>query len=259
MKKLISRFLGLFDLILEKSVDKKSIISLIQSLHVFSTDKNLIRLGPDGDGGYLVPNDLEGIEACFSPGVGNLSGFEKDCLTYGMKVFLADGSVNAPAGNEFDFIKKFIGPVSGNGFITLEDWIISKVGESQSDLLLQMDIEGHEYLTLINAPESLLNRFRIIVVEFHSLQKLGNGEFFSIVSSVTKKMLKNHTCVHNHPNNHVAIDNRLGIEIPPLLELTFLRNDRITQKILQKKFPHPLDSDSTNAPHISLPPIWYEK
>lgn len=28
----------------------------------------LIRIGGEADGGYLIPNDLEGIEYCFSPG-----------------------------------------------------------------------------------------------------------------------------------------------------------------------------------------------
>ncbi len=52
---------------------------LINKLRPISCDKTLIRLGPKGDGGYLVPDDLEGIVACFSPGVGSISKFEKDC------------------------------------------------------------------------------------------------------------------------------------------------------------------------------------
>lgn len=42
--------------------------------------KDLIRLGPNGDGGYLVPDDLTGIEACFSPGVCATSEFENTVL-----------------------------------------------------------------------------------------------------------------------------------------------------------------------------------
>lgn len=55
-----------------------------------SCDKGLIRLGPMSYEGYLIPDDLEGIEACFSPSVGFNSIFEKDCADRGMKVFLAD-------------------------------------------------------------------------------------------------------------------------------------------------------------------------
>jgi len=49
------------------SIDRVS--SLLKKLYPISCDKNLIRFGPKGDGGYLTPDDFEGIEACFSPGV----------------------------------------------------------------------------------------------------------------------------------------------------------------------------------------------
>lgn len=70
--------------------------SMMDLLHPRVTDKKLIRLGPNGDGGYLIPDDLIGIEACFSPGVSDISGFEKECANRGMKVFLADKSVEKP-------------------------------------------------------------------------------------------------------------------------------------------------------------------
>jgi hypothetical protein len=70
--------------------DKNSLESLLHKLYPMSTDKELIRLGPEGDGGYLVPDDLAEIEACFSPGVSVISGFEKACADLGIKVFLAD-------------------------------------------------------------------------------------------------------------------------------------------------------------------------
>ncbi len=40
-------------------------------------------MGGENDGGYLVPDDLEGIEYCFSPGVSNIATFELDCLNRG--------------------------------------------------------------------------------------------------------------------------------------------------------------------------------
>jgi hypothetical protein len=46
-------------------------------------------MGAKGDGGLLVPDDLKGIEACFSPGVNFVSEFEFDCLEKNIKVFMA--------------------------------------------------------------------------------------------------------------------------------------------------------------------------
>ena len=53
----------------------------------------LIRIGGNGDGAYLLPDDLDGIDACFSPGVNNFKNFE-DTLTkeYGIKSHMCDFS-----------------------------------------------------------------------------------------------------------------------------------------------------------------------
>lgn len=36
-------------------------------------DVPLIRLGGNSGGGYIIPDDLENISACFSPGVSDIS------------------------------------------------------------------------------------------------------------------------------------------------------------------------------------------
>lgn len=106
---------------------KLEILKLIESLCPVDAGIPLIRLGPDKDGGYLVPNDLAGVGHCFSPGVGNKLGFELDCTQLGMKVFLADASVEKPVFNkleeQFDFIKKFIGKKEDENTITLAKWV----------------------------------------------------------------------------------------------------------------------------------------
>ena len=42
------------------------------------TEFDLIRIGSDSDAGYLIPNDLIGINTCFSPGVSQEAFFEND-------------------------------------------------------------------------------------------------------------------------------------------------------------------------------------
>lgn len=225
-----------------------------------SCDKELIRLGPIGDGGYLIPDDLEGIEACFSPGVGFYSIFEKDCADRGMKVFLADKSVDKPkqSHEHFVFTKKHIGIINNDSFMTINDWVESSLPDSKSDLLLQMDIEGSEYEVLLVVSDDILQRFRIIVIEFHSLNRLCSNPFFKLASKVFEKLLQTHTCVHNHPNNFSSSVKFKGLEIPEVIELTFLRNDRISSPSFAKIFPHPLDADNTeDHPSLPLPKCWY--
>jgi hypothetical protein len=109
----------------ETQSDREAVAALMAQLHPQVTPQPLIRLGPPDDGGYVLPDDLAGIDVCFSPGVSTVSGFEKDCAELGMEIFMADYSVAGPALEhpKFHFIKKFIGPKPSANFITLDDWV----------------------------------------------------------------------------------------------------------------------------------------
>ncbi|MCX5850095.1 MAG: FkbM family methyltransferase [Deltaproteobacteria bacterium] len=240
--------------------DRNELQSLLKKLYPLSGKKELIRLGPKGDGGYLLPNDLVGIQACFSPGVGFESGFEKDCAELGIKVFLADKSVEEPApGHElFFFTKKFVGATLNNDFITLDNWVASSIHETNSDLLLQIDIEGSEYEVFLSASESLMQRFRIIVAEFHELHQLWHRPFFKLAEQVFDKILRTHYCVHIHPNNCSGSLQKGGLDIPQVMEFTFFRKDRLDNYSYQKAFPNQFDYDNTtNNPTLPLPKCWY--
>ncbi len=263
MKQLIKKII--FELGLKLGVyisprtDYEEIKHLLKKLYPISTDKNLVRMGAKGNGGYLVPNDLDGIEACFSPGVGTVNQFEYDCLNKSIQVFMADYSVDLPKlENNMHFIKKFIGASSYENFITLDDWIDGCNISDDGDLLLQMDIEGFEYENIMSISQRNLQRCRIILVEFHALQFLYNRHQFSMISRVFDKLLQTHTLVHNHPNNCCDVIKYKDIEIPPVMEMTFLRNDRITSKKFATKFPHELDFDSANKQTMVLPKCWYK-
>ena len=232
---------------------------LIGHLQPMSVSLPLVRLGPNGDGGYLVPDDLVGIEACFSPGVAQVSGFELDCAQRGMKVFMADRSVDRPTDSHelFHFLKRYVGAVTNEDFMTVDDWVSNAHLEATSDLMLQIDIEGFEYQTFLAMSDQLMRRFRIIVGEFHQLNQLWNGPYFTLVAAAFDKILQTHTCVHIHPNNEFEVFDRWGLAIPPLAEFTFLRKDRVHYAHAAKQFPHPLDFDNTDKPHYALPRQWY--
>jgi len=232
--------------------------SLIQTLRPLAFEPGLIRLGPNHDGGYLVPDDLDGIAACFSPGVEQTSGFEMDCARLGMQVFMADRSVEQPAESHerFHFTRKHLGVTTNDEMMTLDDWVSSS-HPGTDDLLLQIDIEGAEYEVFLGASDALMRRFRIIVAEFHSLDQFWNEPFFNIASRAFHKLLQTHHCVHLHPNNTQGIVKHGDIEIPPVTEFTFLRKDRFVPREFAKTFPHPLDYPNTDHPPVPLPGIWY--
>ncbi|MES2467132.1 MAG: FkbM family methyltransferase [Verrucomicrobiota bacterium] len=236
------------------------ISSLLHSLHPVSCSKPLIRLGADSDGGYLVPDDLDGIVACFSPGVSDNSGFELSLAERGIPIFLADASVDAPAvkHEKFHFQKKFVGGATHGDFVTLEDWIESCLRGGDGDLLLQMDIEGFEYESILATSGDAIRRFRIIVIEFHFLDRLFSEPCFELYAKVFEKLLLTHRCVHIHPNN-VCGTIRVGkFEIPQMAEFTFYGNDRILNADFVSNYPHPLDQDNVpENPHVILPASCY--
>ena len=232
---------------------------LIAGLRPIGTEHKLVRLGPDGDGGYVLPDDLQGIVACFSPGVDKICGFELACAQKGMRVFLADKSVDSPPDSHpmFRFTKKYVGAFGSDDFMTLDEWVEHSLERKDGDLLLQMDIENYEYEVILSMSSELMMRTRILVIEFHSLCQLWNKPFFMMASRVFEKILHTHTCVHIHPNNCAPVQERGDFVIPPIAEFTFLRNDRFQQAVGRGDFPHPLDFDCTNREHIPLPPCWY--
>ena len=79
-------------------IEKKKLNQFLASLWpVKLGSSQLLRLGPSGDGGYLLPRDITNIDACLSPGVDKSSGFEKDVAKlFGCNCYLIDASVDAP-------------------------------------------------------------------------------------------------------------------------------------------------------------------
>jgi hypothetical protein len=236
-----------------------SVHALIKALRPRDAGIELIRIGPDGDGGYLVPDDLDGIAHAFSPGVSTESGFEAELAERGMQVFLADHSVDGPAvpHPRFVFDKRFVGCVTDATYMTLDDWHRAKLGTAQSELLLQMDIEGAEYETLLAASPELLAKFRIIVLELHWLPQLWNEPFFAVASRALYKLLATHAVVHIHPNNCCGSVKSAGLEIPRIAEFTLLRRDRLRATGYRTEFPHPLDRPNVSKAPLALAPCWY--
>jgi hypothetical protein len=261
LKSAIIKLLGPWGVFPTAATDKARIVALLARLHPLATDRPLIRLGPSGDGGYLVPDDLAGVEACFSPGVGLISGFEQACAQRGISVYMADRSV-APPGALHElcrFTAKYLGVTTNDDFMTLDDWVAGAALRADSDLMLQIDIEGFEYEVFLGVADRLLRRFRIIVAEFHQLDMLWNEAFFGLAARAFEKILQTHACVHIHPNNSSRPLRKAGLVLPPLAEFTFLRRDRLVNPRYADRFPHPLDSDNTDRPHLSLPRCWWRQ
>lgn len=242
----------------EQMTPLKRLQGVADALRPVKTKIDFLRIGGKNDGGYLIPDDLEGIKECFSPGVDVTCTFEMDLLNRGIFSHLADYSVDRPAGFEMlSFTKRYIGAVNDDMFITLDAWVKEKA--SQGDLLLQMDIEGGEYIAILGATEETLKKFRIILIEIHSIESWGHPSFFCLVETVFMKLLKHFYVLHNHPNNCFGIVNLGGFEAPRVFELMLLRKDRAEPIGFVDRFPHPLDRPNIfEKSDLTLPENWYK-
>lgn len=146
----IKRFLIWVGIYYAKYVPVQEIHNFLAKLHPVKIDHQLVRIGSHNDGGYLIPDDFDGIEACFSPGVGFSTNFEEDLAQIGIRSFLADGSLEKLQSENkmLQFINKYLGDQNTNTKIRLEDWITTSLNDVRGDLILQMDIEGGEYLVI---------------------------------------------------------------------------------------------------------------
>lgn len=242
---------------------REEILDFIKILRPSQTGFELVRIGGEGDGGYLVPNDFEGIGFCFSPGVSEIATFEEQLANdYSIKSFMADASVENPPikGDFFDFEKKFLGTQNSGEYMRLETWVADKDVEIRdADLILQMDIEGAEYDVLIDTSSDILKRFRIIVIEFHSLDMIFDRAALRFLRAIMEKITNYFAIAHIHPNNYKSPVCNQGVEVPKALEITFFRKDRIKKsQDSMLIFPHPLDHPNLpNSPDVILPKIWW--
>ena len=245
--------------------------NLIAGLRPVNTEHPLIRIGGKRDGGYLIPDDLEGISACFSPGVGATTRFEEELARrYRISCYLADASVTAPSFDPalapwLDFERKFIGNRgAAPDVMRLNDWITAKCGpmanrrdHGRHDLLLQMDIEGGEYDVLPATPGSTLRRFRILVIEFHDLHRLFDAGWRYHAQRIFNKIIQDFYCVHIHPCNFGSVVSAGGIDCPDVMEMTFQRKDRVQRPEPVLSAPHPLDRACNPwGPDIVLPDLF---
>jgi hypothetical protein len=120
-----------------------------------------------------------------------------------------------------------------------------------------MDIEGWEYEVILNTPDSLLDQFRIMAIEFHYLDWLFDPFAFRFLSSSFEKILHHFHVAHIHPNNGQGSVKVGNIEVPRSLEFTFINKRRVSATRPLNVFPHRLDAENTAGRSLPLPKCWY--
>jgi len=237
---------------------------LLPNFLKFKQAKDLIRIGKNNDGGYLISEkDLKKSDFLLSLGICDDWSFESDFLEKNnVPLHAYDASLNLKffiknlikisiieiikkiisykkffRGTNIHF-QKFIG-INNNkeGFYTLSSVLEDLNFQA---IFLKIDIEGSEY-RILDSIISNQQKISGLVIEFHDCDiNLSKIECF--IKNFNLKL------VHIHANNHGLVD--LDKKMPLVLELTFSKYCELDSQL---NLPHSLDMrNGTNREEINL-------
>ncbi|MBF0161690.1 MAG: hypothetical protein HQL88_05325 [Magnetococcales bacterium] len=222
---------------------QSKILSVLKHFRKQDSQYRKIRVGTPGDGGYVIPDDLENIDAVLSLGIGADTSFDEYFANRGVDVFQYDPTVNGPPTphERFHFRKIGLGPQDTGLYHTLPTMIKENGLQAKNNLILKMDIENGEWPAFDVLSYTDLMRFRMIVAELHDLYLLAQEPYFKTAQKVIEMIARNHVCVHFHANNYARAVLVHGIVLYQVVEVTFLRKDRSTFTPSTEPIPSALD------------------
>ena len=226
----------------------------MDNLIVYKSPFQKIRIGNTGDGGYVI-TDLPGdYDALISGGIADDISFEQEFLDkYTHTQCIAfDGTINAlPIPDpRITFIRKNLGGKSSQYITNLDDYL-----DSFENVFLKLDIEGSEFSLIPSLLGENIKKVKQLVIEVHTPTNGGQFNDFCIeVGEKSGNVLFNllaqinttHTLVHVHGNNGGPYFIRDGVNIPLLLECTFIRNDFVDMRE-KNTVPFPTELDYKNV------------
>ena len=210
---------------LNTAKNKSSIFQLLKPKDVLG--KNKVRIGREGDGGYILLNDFENIKFAYSFGISYEISFDKALADKNIDVFMYDHTIEGlPIYNPKLHWKK-IGLTEKNGgsnnMKTLDELIKENFHEKEKNMILKMDIEGPEWNILNELNNEILKKFKYIIIEFHF-----NIEYKPLFIKVLKKLTEFHQIFHLHCNNCATLINIDDINICLSLEVSLIIKENNT-------------------------------
>lgn len=231
-----------------------ALLNLIRPWQIASDVK--VRLGADGDGGYVMPSSSQRSNAVLSIGIGDEVSFDNQLAELGASVLQFDHTIaDTPSRHpRIRFHKLGWGERDQGPFLSLRSMMQMIDWDEARHPILKFDTEGAEWDCLGSADSADLARFEVLAGEFHDFQNLVNREYFDKAYAVFSKLALTHHVVHMHANNAGGMVMLGGIPFPRLLELTYLRKDAaLFSGHSAEPIPGPLDRPNVRQlPEIYL-------
>jgi Methyltransferase FkbM domain len=216
-----------------------------------------LRVGGAADGGYVMLDDLDRIGVCYSLGVGPDVSWDLEMARRGALIYQYDHTVQQAPSSHPRFKHFQIGIThdeSLNPALKRLDTLIRENGHShRHDMVLKVDIEGHEWDSLDALDPSIFLHFRQIVIEFHGLRMLNIVSFQQRAHRLFAKLREHHEVIHVHGNNFAGIPVVEGIPVPDCIELSYANRRYYSFFPSNEIFPGPLDTaNNSNMPDLFL-------
>jgi hypothetical protein len=187
--------------------------AIVNQLSVNYTTNDLIRLGKNNDGGYVIlKSSLNYYKSLLSFGIAGDISFEKSFQeSNGCVVNCFDPSIdNLPeALVDSSFFKLGIDSKTHDEYVNLDKALkLSKI-DLESKIFMKMDIEGYEWDVLGDSSSfEILKNFEQIVMELHIKYLIGKSKFWLPIELVKRyfilKRLKKYFYLYNTNANNVC-------------------------------------------------------
>jgi len=223
------------------------IISLLSLMDIEGA--KYVRIGGDYDGGYVMVDNFERVEAAYSFGIGGDVSWEEGIALRGHDVFMYDHTIERlPKDHpKFHYFKVGVtGYGKGANLKTLSELIAENNHTASKNLIMKIDIEGCEWDVFKETSSVAISQFSQIIVEFHNLVPAAYGSKHDLIMEVLKKIKLTHQSVHVHANNY-GLPLWIGqLVLPSILEVTYVRRADFKNKFIANTRQFPTDIDLPN-------------
>jgi hypothetical protein len=218
-----------------------------------------IRVGRNGDGGYVLLDDFTSVSAALSFGISTECSWDTAIAERDIDVYQYDQTVDGPptANARFRFFRKNIAAVSSDQTESLGS-ALAKVPSTAERIILKIDIEGAEWDVFDAATSEELARFAQIVGEFHGFDNVADSAWRDTARRVLAKLRSVFDVVHVHANNFGPLNIVANVAIPSAFELTLANRAIYECDETDEIFPTALDQPNWDGrPDIFLGSMRY--
>lgn len=224
----------------------RAALALLRPYDVVGARKT--RVGRPFDGGYVMIDLFDGVEAAYSLGINDDTSWDFEIAQRGIEVFQYDHTIDAlPEENRrFHWEKIGIAATSEGNMRSIPDIIASHGHEELNNIILKCDIECAEWEILQHLPHDVIRKFSQIVIELHDIYRFGDSNDLKVRQALAN-LTYFHNVVHVHGNNYGGVRVVGGIPLANVMEVTLLRKDMGEFRPSTHSFPTAVDMPCNGA------------